>query len=354
MNTRQIFIFFFFCLVILPLRVSAEDVEHLYEAEVAVPSQASADRLKAIQQGFQQVLVKVTGQSTILTVPAVRTLNQQARSFVQQYRYSSRPLPDGDGEQRYLWVQFNQAALDKALWDQGIQVWGRARPSTLVWLAIEDGTQRYLVNANTAEVLHAELMAQAKRRGIPVFFPLLDLQDQRLIKFSDVWGNFRQAILTASERYNMEAVLVGKGRRSETGYWEMNWTYYFQGQTFNWLTHKSLEQNIASVIDNTADLLSARFALKSGSGEQAISLQVLGISRLEDYAVVTRYLESLSMITSVETTLVDEGSAVFRLGLRGDQSTLAQALSLGADKILVPAGTRSDVANSTLIYRLVR
>src|ERR1700687_4469759 len=57
--------------------------------------------------------------------PVFSPLFNSARRYVQQYRSA----PDGQ-----LWVAFDGSAIERWLTQNGQALWGRERPSTLVWV----------------------------------------------------------------------------------------------------------------------------------------------------------------------------------------------------------------------------
>ena len=55
---------------------------------------------------------------------------------------------------------------------------------------------------------------------------LLDLQDQRAVQFTDVWGGFVGSVESASQRYRPQVILLGKlarprGRLPRRNCWRM-------------------------------------------------------------------------------------------------------------------------------------
>jgi hypothetical protein len=330
----------------------AVEVDGLYEAEVAVETQGRQERQAAIIAAFQQVLLKVAGRSDVNQIEAVSQLRQQAVSMVQQYRYLSRPLDRPDKKtQDYLWVRFDTAAVNKALWDRGVPVWGKARPTVLVWLAVEDGSRRFLLGSNSADEYRVLLEQLAGGRGLPVFFPLLDLEDQARLKFSDVWGNFQTSIEQASERYGTEAILVGRLLRENADWWQARWTLYHGNQVINWDRRGDLNAGMNIGIQSSADIIAARSAQLTGGGEQLVQLQVNDINSLEAYAATLDYLASLGPVAEIDVAQANPASILCRLRIRGQREALVQALALSGRRLLVPVASSPDKASDVLVYR---
>src|SRR5690606_41001353 len=113
-----------------------------------------------------------------------------------------------------LWAQFDGVSLSRALRQAGLPDWGTERPDVLVWLAVDDGGDRYLVSESGGQHIAPLVRQAARRRGLPVTLPLLDVEDQRALLFSDVWGGFFGRVETASQRYQPQVILTGKLQRT--------------------------------------------------------------------------------------------------------------------------------------------
>ncbi len=318
----------------------AVEVSGLYEIEIPVNSQQRDERRQAIRDGFALVLVKVSGKSDVNQLSEVASLVQSSVNFVQQYRYTSRPgMVPNDPVQKILWVSFDPAAVKKALWTAGVQVWGRARPSTLLWIAMEDSGQRLIIDANSVGEIRPALEIYADNRGMPIFFPLMDLQDQATLKFADVWGNFRSNIEKASERYQTEALLVARMLRIDENFWDSYWTLYQGDKVTSWVARGPMNDMLSAGVNSSADILASRFAERAGTGLNVARLKVLGINNLNAYGAVNRYLKSLGPVKDVNAVHVSDNSVIFNIGLRTDRASLVQALALSSGKSLVPVET---------------
>lgn len=338
--------------------VYAVEVEGLYEAQVPVTGQREAERQTAVSAALQQVLVKITGDRRAATQQRLRSLVQSPLKYVQQYLY--RPLPPGfappaaaDAAARptqLLWVRFDAQAIDQLLRQANEPVWGRARPTTLVWLAVEAADGRTLVGSDTRFELREQLDAQAQARGIPLLFPLLDLEDQRRVGFADVWGGLEQPLRAASARYQPGAVLVGRVQQEAVDRWSARWSLYQGDGVEHWQASAPLRGEIlAAGVDGAADRLAARFARAlSADAALPVDLLVVDVDRLEDYARAMKYLRSLDSVGDIAVTRVDAAGVHFRLLLRGDRAGLVQTIGFG--RVLAPAGAG---AGGELAYRLL-
>lgn len=328
-------------LCVLPCLAHGAEVTGLYEAEVRVFSQKGDERATAMASALAEVLAKVSGQRDAALQRGVAEATRRPAKFLQQYRYLALPDAEkyatepGDEPQRVLF-RFDKEAVDKVLRDNGLPVWGAIRPTTLVWLAVADAERRFLVGSDMPEPLRRALDREANRRGLALVLPLLDLEDQSRLRFAEVWGGFREPILAASARYHTEAVLVGRMQRTPEGEWTGTWTLLQGDAAQSWeaqgvLAEEVVDAGVAGVVDS----LAARYAPAAATRQAAsLAMTVTAVHDLQDYARVTRYLQSLQQVVRVQPLRVEADRIGFELHLRGDAAGIVQTIALGT--VLVP------------------
>jgi hypothetical protein len=321
----------------------AAEVKGLYSADVPVHGQEDGERLEAIRQGLETVMVKVSGRREAPTLAETAAALQQPMQLVSQYRYF--PLPaewqqvvDDQGQfySQLLRIDYDSSAVNKVLRAASLPVWGRARPSTLIWLAVEEWNQRSILGADTLPTLREGLMRQAARRGVPLMFPLLDLEDQTKLSFADIWGDFQDNILRASERYQAGVILVGRMYRQAMDEWQVRWTLYQGSDVQRWTTSAALQDKALSEgLDMAADYFAERFAsLPNADGDSRIIVDIQDVHDLDGYARAMDYLETLDMARDVQVAEVATDHVRFSLTVRGALEGFKQAIQFG--ETLVP------------------
>jgi len=303
--------------------------QQLFESEVIVRSQAPAERAEAMKSALEEVLVRVAGQNSVLETEPARALLQKPSRLVQQYRYFT--VPDSEPPVLKLWVRFDGDAIRQSLQQQGLAYWGAERPDTLVWLAVEDRGKRYVVSADDESDVHQQIVQVARQRGVPILFPLMDLEDQSQARFSDIWGGFFEHVLTASARYNPQAVLIGRLNRSTSGGWSARWYMDVAGKTVSWSdSRQQLAALLQQGMDDTADHLASRFAVASISGSaNVVSISVDGVYSLAAYARINEYLESLATVIALQVEQVSGSQVQYSLQLNGGLQDLTRTVSIG-------------------------
>ncbi len=314
----------------------AAEVSDLYEAEVRVADRGANQRKVSLRNALAEVLVKITGARNVTSRANLAPALERASEYVQQYRYRLVPEAEGSSAQSeaprwLLWTRFDSEAINRLLRERHLSVWGSTRPVTLLWLAVEDQGRRDLIGADS-DPATANLVTQvADGRGTPILLPLLDLEDQRQLNFSDVWGDFEDAIFAASERYASDVVLVGRAARRGGATWSVRWSLYQGNNAAHWETSENTQRGALWLgMQNAMDVVVSRFAPLAGEDTQtSVLLHVDDINTVFDYARVSRYLKALTPVEAIQPVQVKPTAVLFRLRLRGGAHSLRQALSLG-------------------------
>lgn len=324
-------------------------VPGLYQAEVAVADQQPDNREQGVATAMREVLIKLTGDRFAPERTSLQPVIDKADDYIQQYRYVQEPaggnVDENGGQTLRLHVQFDEQTLNQTLRDLGIPVWGRERPSTLVWLAVQDQNGRHLAGMEEAPDFVRELDRRAAQRGVVLIFPLMDLTDTGNLKVSDIWGGFSKPVLDASSRYQADTVLTGKISEPAPGIWEARWTAYLNnGESSTWTADGEMADNVLDEgVDGLADLLASHFVQASGGVETTqISLRVQDVNTADQYARVLQYLQSLSPVSDVEVSSVRPGEVRFSVTAHGGEAALQQTITLGHVMAAVEGGGTED------------
>ncbi len=315
-------------------------VAHLYEITVPVVTQGREERELVTRDALKEILVRVAGSTEAGLLAEDETLVPRPSRMLQQFRYRKfaaneviPPPPEGAKPYKQkLWLRFTQKAVADLLRQQGFPVWGKTRPATLLWLVVDDQKHRFLLGNNASHAVATLVQQEAKKRGLPVRLPLLDLADQSKLRVSDVWGNFEDTILDASKRYQAEAVLVGRIYLDYGKTWNSRWSLYHAGQRQDWEGNGSetLRLAIKTGLDKTAETLAALFAqVDTLLDREEVLLRVSNVKSLASYNRVLKYLRGLNVVSKVNVVEVSPDEAVFRLDTRSGRLGISQAISLG-------------------------
>lgn len=297
-------------LLVLTLMSSAvAQIEDLYRVSVPAASQGPEDRAAAFRGALDRVVVRLTGREDAVAAIAEAGLPARAERFVREYRYES------DGAETQLAVRFDGAALREALVRAGIPVWQRDRPPVLVWLAVDGADGRFLVG-DEEPVTREALRESMAERGVPLLFPLLDLEDQQRLSISDVAGGFTGPILEASERYGAAVVLSGSVR-ADGNLSRGRWTLSVDGRGQEWRDlAPTREELFAGVAAEVASRLQAEYALLPAVDQDiAFHLWLLGVDSAPRFAAAERALLATAGVEDVRAQTVFPDRVRFRLSL---------------------------------------
>lgn len=333
----------------LSMPVQAVQVEDLYVGEVLVPASVSEARgLRAgARDALRQVLIRVSGEAELADHPAITEALRDPDSYYYQYGFDTtdRMLGQGDEAQpaRVLRVSFEPSAVARLLRSAGFPVWGSNRPGTLVWIAAADDAGRRLIGESDESALATALADEAGARGLPLLYPLLDLEDTSRLSTAEVWGLFADRIDVASLRYNPDVILAGRVQQLPSGAVTARWIYRIEDRWQNLETSaESPEMMATNIVDRLTDELAFRYAV--GSTRTELMLRVEAVERLEDYAALSAYLESLTPVVDSSVVEVQDGEVLFRLQTEGQVEQLREIIDLD-EKLIYISG------EDTLRYR---
>ena len=332
-------------MALLSFQLSAAQMPELYRVGVPVSSQGGEVRDQAMKRALSEVLVKVTGQRSTLSNPGVKQSLKKASALVQSFGYERRDTDTG--QQLFLQVRFDEAAVNRLLRDNGLGIWDSNRPDTIVWLAIEKQGNRQILREVAGSPLVSDLKRVMAARSLPLTFPLMDFEDSTTISDVDVWGLFSDKLSQASVRYGSEAVLAG--RLSEAGgRFNGRIVLLFRNQRFDaTVTDLSAEGLALAIADLTGNTLSRHYAVLSGGSSVNPVLEVDGIASTRDYAGVVNYLKGLTAVRDVTAIKVSGNKIELELVIDGTLSQLSDAIALGRNL----RATGEDEINQTLKYR---
>jgi len=330
----------------------AQSADDYFQATVPVKNQSSSTRQSAAKLALQQVLFRISGTSAVKDAAGLRGNLAKAISYVDQFQYA--PTTDAQlNEQGYtqlVSMRFSPSAVRKMLVDAELPFWSVNRPSTLVWI-VEDSAEfgRQLVNEQSESPVLAGIKSAAAERGLPLRYPILDLDDQLSMSVDDVWELNEAAITKASARYRADVIMVGRYSTTSRGEVWATWQFFHAGATRSHDSRVNLENDTAitelgvDALYPLADFLAERYAIvpKLEIGGSLV-VQIEGVRDFGDYRRSMNYLEGLAAISSVTLASVNRGEMMLYLDSKSSVERLIGALAL--DNKLVPLNdTQTDV-----------
>ena len=338
-------------LVIVAMPAHSVLINDLYVAEVTTVSQSDAQRRRDAGTGLLDVLVRVSGRVDIVEHPLVTAALRTPENYYTEFSYQTIENGGSDAElsaptPQKMQIRFEPSLISDLLRLAGFPVWGSNRPSVLFWVARGSGAERAVLGEGSSGVFAQSVRERAESRGVPVYFPVWDLEDSSRVTVSEIWGRFLDQIEAASERYSPDKLLVVRVEKRYAGQWHVDWSYGDQGEWRVGTLLKASETEAAiALVDEITALLSAQYA--GTSARSALRLNVEGISGVAALAEVERYLQRLSSVLDVRLRRVKGDLLTFDVRSEGDLEQLIDLIALDRDLTLLS----SDVGASTVWYR---
>ncbi len=354
--------------------VGAGEVKGLYEVDRIVAGQGDDVRHRALSEAMSILLIRIIGNHDAVEHFHLAQYLQKAEGFIERYQYFPVSVEDpgekkdpqprlredasADVTEQYrLHVIFDRRAIDELIRRHQAPLWESLRPTLLIWLAVDDGRHRYILSPDVSLDLNEVIREVGQRRGLPVILPLLDLDEQSKIRFSDVWGDFGETINAASQRYRAGSSLVGRAFL-RGGQWTMRWSLYHDRVPAQWeSTAVAFNDGLSAALEHSVDLLGTRFAVRDQAFEGApVTMEVQGVTGISAYARLMAYVEGLDMVRSVVVTRLSSDRIDLLLDLRRQPEHLKKVIEFG--DTLAPARTAglimAERSKGVLIYRLLQ
>ena len=348
-------------LLVVAQKLDAVTLENLYQAEVLSDSQSDAQRRIDASEGLSQVLTRVSGRSDILQNPVIVAALKTPEQYYSEFSYARveagndeaaalpqpglDPLP-AETPRQVMRIRFAPSLIAKILREADLPVWGSNRPSVLSWMAIDDESGRQVLGEENPSLFAKTLNQAARARGVPLLLPLWDLEDSRGVSSSEIWGRFLGRIEAASKRYSPDKILVFRAESEFSNQWRGDWSLGEGGQWRSGTVYGESQAQLATALVGVlASVLSEQYAVTSTRSE--VRLTVEGITEIQDYAEVSRYLEGLTQVMSVQPVRILTDMVEFKLRSEGEVQQIIDVIALDRKLTLL----RLDESSSTLWYR---
>lgn len=220
--------------LLFSMQLPAVEVAGLYEIEIVANSQSAQDRTQAIKQALYAVLDRILVADDISKVPVVQEMLSSAQHYVKQFQFSLIAADEySESDARLIRVQFDEDQMLEVLRKSQVGIWSEIRPETLLWLVVEDEGNRQFYNADAMPDIESALALASKIKGVPIIYPMLDLEEQQRISVSEVLGADSRNLLAVSARYEVTSIMAGRLVK-KGDCWQGEWAFYFDGKIKQW------------------------------------------------------------------------------------------------------------------------
>lgn len=307
----------------------ADSPTDLTTITLPVADQTQPALVSVAPEAMRQVLVKMSGNPNVVTSPNVKAALSHASQWIQSFTYTTAP-GDNNTTALSVTIHFDPQALSKLLHQSKQPILVANRPTTLAWITVNGGSNSSmapLASGDQSDVGKA-LTAVSNQMGLPVILPAMDLEDQGFVNNDSTLPFDLQKLGSAGERYHLKSVLAGNLSVAVDGSWQGQWMYVLNSQSHQWqaiaATPAALFQKALS---HVSGILAAQSVSTLAVGPQSVvNLQVLGVTGLDDYALVMNELKQITVITRVIISELNGTTISFELTVQGGSSALENAL----------------------------
>ena len=344
-------IFFFVSLLFAFSQAQAGQSVSLYDVEALVADESADTRWRVLKEGLDEVFVRISGDSIVMD----KLKRPAASRYVKQYSYVpvENPESNADGEllSHRIKIQYNGSAMEKYLRDNGFPVWGEHRSEVVIWMAIRDGRNEYVLKDTDDSLLKTSVQQAMHRRGVPDRWPLFDYKDRKLLTVADIRGGFKDPVAKASKRYSRGPALTGSLIWNGSK-WQSSWSLLMETGNRHWsIENKDYNVLINKAIDQAADAMGIVFAIHGLADNQnlvRIQLDIQEVKSIEAYRKLENYLRDLAAVEMAKPLRVDGQAAVFEVTLRSSESDFLNLVKNDAELVEVKSVKKQVMAKPVM------
>ena len=331
----------------------AQHVADLTVGQVAVADRSATTLNRVAPIALGQVLIKMSGNPSIMTVPALQPALAQANQFVQTFSYQQTEI---EGKPQLLArIQFDKTVLDNLLHQANQTVWRADRPLTLAWVNLDqnDNNPNTILASDDHIPAVVALKTDADQLGLPLILPAMDIQDQSYINDNSTMPFDVTKLAAAGQRYQVKSVLAGNISSVVDGSWQGQWMFMLNGQPHQWNTVGATPQQvIQQAMQDMDSIMASVLAVRDNVKLQSpVAMQISGVSSLDDYAVVMNELKQLDVVANIAVAQLDGATMVVKLNVVGGEKALVTALQHNTDFSPLVQPMVAPVDHSDLYYQ---
>ena len=369
--------------------LNAKVIEGINQITLPVSDQTSKTRNRAIREGLELVVIRMTGRPAVEVAETLKATNFRSSQFIQRFHYeqSTDAEINNTGNQEVklnLVLVFDELALAELIGQMNLPIWGKNRPEMLLWIAIGEQSQRFILGADNKEALNKlvttkssyfnnntfqidaqvnsdnkdagndldsdasdannseylrlvgteddlinHLETLSKLRGLPLIFPLLDLQDELALDSTDIWGLFDQPIKSASVRYQSDIILAARVELIGES-WLSEWMLINKDGTESWqFSSAQLATSLDFGLQHAIELVAAKFSVvQDNMRSESTLVSISNIQSIDDVSRLEQFLKAQASIGHFEIVSIKNDLMYIDIELVGQVESLLQSINL--------------------------
>lgn len=302
-------------------------------------------RPAALKKALTQVLVNLSGNPHIASLPNLQDALDNADNWVESYQSQSGIGPTGQVAP-LLHVRFNRHAIIQLLQDNQQPIWPMRRPLTLVLINTDDNPTS-LISSDSDSTRKQRFSWQMQMRHIPVIWPMLDLNTPT---GSPQWPPTEQTVSAKLQQYRAQALLAGRINQSGQSY-QADWFAWVNNSPWTWQDSADTQVVILQhAVDHLTTLLANSSAEATNNGSFDITATVHAVNNLTEYAAVINRLIQLPGVSKVSIVESQHNSVTLKITSSDSVATLKKMLQEQVEKIpTLTVNTPGDATENTTL-----
>jgi uncharacterized protein len=219
-------------------------LDDIYTTRAVVTGKDERNRPLGFKLCFEDVLVKVSGDASIVSDPRFEALADVAGQYVSTFSYRDRlegkPVHDEQGtydRPHFLTCQFDPQKIDGILRTLGRKPWLGHRPRIAMLLVVYGRTNSGILSRDGTfdPDMREALSNAAQRYGLTVNLPSVATLQDNQINIDTVEITSSDRLARVAESSDSELPLVGDLRWSDAALgWVVKWSLEVNGQRHRW------------------------------------------------------------------------------------------------------------------------
>ena len=160
--------------------------------------------------------------------------------------------------------------------------------------------------------------------------------------------------MTASERYQPDAVAAMQLYQSALGEWKGRWTLIINGDNYSAPVVESSQSLAATMaIDSIANIVASQYAVigKETALNDRLELEIADIQSYDEYVDLYKYVASLSPVVSAHVSWIKEDKVRIQLNISGSVEKFQQHVSLDSKLQIELVNLNAPTDSFRLYYR---
>lgn len=239
----------------------------LYTSDAIVTGTGEKNRQIGFRECLTEVLVKVSGDQSLLTQPNLAPLLDRAGGFVATFSYRDRlegiPIHDEQGTHdrpHDLTCRFEPATVDRLLQVLGRKPWLSPRPRLAFVLGVRDRTRLFMLTADGTEspYMAQSLQAATIPLALAAKLPQGAILAEERLDFAAFAAAAPARLQALAGRMGAEVTLAGTLTWSDAARgWIADWRLIAAGSVFRWrISGVSFDDAFRNAIRGAAQILS--------------------------------------------------------------------------------------------------